>query len=75
MIVSEIKIERLQPEKSRTMFEQIQKMKKTEPSFLTFRFLFAISSRFLMSAKKQKQILKLIVIISFMLYTVEDNGG
>ena len=29
MTVSEIKIERLQPEKSRNMFEQIQKMKKS----------------------------------------------
>ena len=28
MIVSEFKIERLQPEKSRNMFERIQKMKK-----------------------------------------------
>ena len=29
MIVSEIKIERLQPEKSRNLFEWIQKMKKS----------------------------------------------
>ena len=37
MVVSEIKIERLQPQKSRNMFERIQKMKKsraTPPSHL-----------------------------------------
>ena len=54
MIISEIEIERLQPEKMWNMIERIQ---KAEPSFSTFRFLFAISSRVLMSAEK-KQILK-----------------
>ena len=43
MIFSEIKIERLQPEKSRNMFERIQKMKKSRT--IVFRFLFAISSQ------------------------------
>ena len=43
MIVSEIKIECLQPEKLRNMFERIQKMKKSRT--IVFRFLFAISSR------------------------------
>ena len=43
MIVSEIKIERLQPEKLQNMFERIQKMKKSRT--IVFRFLFAISSQ------------------------------
>ena len=45
--VKQFKNQRLQPEKSRNMFERIQKMKKkkNEQSFSTFRFLFAISSR------------------------------
>ena len=42
MIVLEIKIERLQPEKLRNLFERIQKMKKSQT--IVFDFLFAISS-------------------------------
>ena len=46
MIISEIKIEHLQPEKSRNVFERIQKMKESRAiTFFTFRFLFAISLR------------------------------
>ena len=40
MIVSEIKIERLQPEKLQNMFEQIQKMKKSRA--IVFNFLFSL---------------------------------
>ena len=40
MIVSEIKIEHLQPEKSRNMFEQIQKMKKSRDIVYDFPFSF-----------------------------------
>ena len=45
MTVSEIKIERLQPEKSQNMFEQIQKMKKSQAIVFdipfSFRHIFA----------------------------------
>ena len=45
MIVSEIKIERLQSEKSQNMYEQIQKMKKSRAIvfnvLFSFRYIFA----------------------------------
>ena len=45
MIVSEIKIKHLKPEKLQNMFERIQKIKKSQAiTFLTFHFLFAVSS-------------------------------
>ena len=40
MTISEIKIEHLQPEKSRNMFEQIQKMKKSRAIVFYFPFSF-----------------------------------
>ena len=40
MIVSEVKIKRLQLEKSRNMFQQIQKMKKSPAIIFDFPFSF-----------------------------------
>ena len=40
MTISEIKMEHLQPEKSPNMFEQIQKMKKSQEIIFDFPFSF-----------------------------------
>ena len=40
MTISEIKIEHLQPEKSQNMFDQIQKMKKSQAIVFDFPFSF-----------------------------------
>ena len=47
MIISEIKIERQQPEKSQNMFERIQKNEE-KPSFSTFRFFSLYLREFLL---------------------------